>query len=146
MRRAHPLLSCILITLMAMTSGCESPRFSAVTCPSDKALVYVYWGHWIVHLDTVEIYVNKQKASHLHTGGYHPFLLDPGPVTFGWFQSAPLWAPMSTLPVHDANALTLTLEAGKTYYLAYNRYGIGGFTQVDASIAKNKIKNYTLSK
>jgi hypothetical protein len=144
MRHAYPLLSCILIALMAMTSGCESPRFSAVTCPSDKALVYVYWGHWIVHLDTVEIYVNKDKKKgiSLHTGGYHPFVLDPGPVTFGYRQ----WLPPGPIFLHDANALTLRLEAGKTYYLAYNRYGAAGLTQVDASIAKNKIKNYTLSK
>ena len=104
--------------------------------------MYVYWGHWIVHLNTVEIYVNNEKRIRLHTGGYYPFLLDAGPVTFGYWQ----WLiPPYPIFSNDKNSLKLTLEAGKTYYLAYDRYGVAGLTQIDASIAENKIKNYTLS-
>jgi hypothetical protein len=115
-----------------------------VVCPSDKALVYVYWGHWIVHLDTVEIYVNQEKRINLHTGGYYPFLLDAGTVTLGYSQRV---VPPYPIVLNDENSLKLTLEAEKIYYVAYETamHWKPRLVQVDASTAENKIKDYTLS-
>src|SRR2546425_251060 len=114
MRHSYPLVG-FVGALIVLTSGCATKKpvpFSAVVCPTDKALVYVYWEPWIVKLNTLEIDVNQEPRVRLHTGGYYAFLFDPGPVTLGYSQK------ISIYPIYskDKNALQLTLEAGTTYY------------------------------
>jgi len=100
-------------TLLLLLAGCapRGPVFRPVTqLPQDKALVYIYrvsafFGGGV----TYTVRAGDEEIVDLATGGYYPYLAEPGEREF-WARTE---AKAST---------TEQLRAGETYYL---RGGIG---------------------
>src|SRR3954469_16118279 len=76
----------VLAFLVVVATGCTSsrPLFTAVPVPSDRAVVYTFWGPQFLRGRGVSVHVNGTPRAVLHSGGYFPLLLPPGPTTFGY--------------------------------------------------------------
>jgi hypothetical protein len=143
MRKFYTYLSsgCLIAFLILFNAGCATQKlipFASVSCPSNKALVYVYWGHFWMKRDGLVIRINKEPRVILHSESFYPLILEPGSVTLGYS------ARISMYPIFlTKDDMQLTIEAGKTYYVAYKA---GKLIQVDAPTAESEIKNYTLAR
>jgi len=146
--RVH-LSSALLIVHLAVITGCKTPEripFSAVECPEDRALVYVYWGKFWAKADNLTISVNAKRVASLHSPGYYPLILEPGVVQLGYSVQV---HPIFPINVGKTISLTLPVESGKTYYVAYRPWNGGWWPQlvlVDAAVGETEIAKCTLGK
>jgi len=108
----------ILAASVLAISGCAAtlgPQFEAVTAvPSGKALVYIYRtpkfaGGGVSY----EIHHGDKIITRLSSGGYYPYITDPGEVE--------IWAK-----TESRASVTLNLKAGETKYVK-GEVGMGFF-------------------
>ena len=114
--------------LVAWGSGCatqkEAPSgFVPVTCPPNKAVVYLYRvRRWVGSGKEIKMFASGMAAAALKGREYSPICLDPGIVTLGHeVQGGPFGS--FTWVKRD---LQLQVEAGQTYFVAY-RFWISPF-------------------
>ena len=82
----------------------------------------------------------------LHTSGYFPLILDPGPVCLGYSFVA---HPRSPFRVAKEGMLQMSLERGQTYYVAYRPWSGTWYpqlVQLQQAAAMCQITNYTVGK
>jgi hypothetical protein len=134
--------------ILALLGGCASsrPRFQPAQPTSNKSLVYVFWGRQFLKGVPVAIHVNEVPCAVLHVGGYYPLELEPGPTSFGFsFQAHPIFP----IRVRRERALDISLEAGKTYYVAYRPWSgkwHAQLVQLDPAVGSCEVTNYTLGR
>ena len=109
---------CFVLTSFFI-AGCATPKrvaFTATQCPPDKALVYVYWAGSGTSEDRLAIDVKGEHKALIHAYGYYPLLLAPGSVELGYSAQV---NPIYPIRIGKTDALSITLNAGETYYVAY---------------------------
>jgi hypothetical protein len=143
------LLGCLMLT------GCASgPRFTAAPAPApDKALVYVYRkSSFVGSAGYDKLYINGHFVARIYTGGYVPYEVSPGTVSFALNPKAEiipgdvLVAALSNLDQTKYEKLRIEAEAGKTYYVNLYTQFIGhGMKLVDEAIGAKEIGSLKLS-
>lgn len=133
---ANPCLV-LLTAVVIYVSGCASgptarasgPQFSDYTDISDdKALVYIYrqaekWGYD----RNYALRANGEPVAILRSGGYIPYIADPGMVRFSAtlnFNLAMVMIPaqgVSDTVTDQDDLINLDLERGKTYFLKFHQ-------------------------
>ncbi len=104
------LLLALPLVLALAACGPSGPAFSPVAqLPENKALVYIYRTGALGAAVTYTVHDGNQEVVELQTGGYYPYLAEPGEREF-WARTE---AKAST---------TEQLRPGETYYL---KGGIG---------------------
>ena len=122
------ILPAFFYLLALLLSGCVTDKrppetvtgFVEVSCPSDKALVYLYRVRpWVGQSENIMMCVNYKPTVSLSGHEYCPLVLNSGFTQFGHtYQDIipPYGIPAGTKNVVD---LRVHLEAGKIYYVAY---------------------------
>jgi hypothetical protein len=104
------------------------------------------WERQFLRAGGVAIHVNGEPRAVLHTSGYFPLILDPGPVSLGYSFIA---HPMAPFRLTKEGMLHMSLERGQTYYVAYRPWAGTWYpqlVQLQPSMAICVITNYTLGK
>lgn len=131
--RARFAPSLIIGLLALLLGGCATNKkspgtvtgFVDVSCPPDKALVYLYRVRpWVGDSEGITMCVNYLPTVALRGHEYCPLVLNPGYTQFGHaYDVGPYGIHAATKNVVD---LRVDLEAGKTYYVAY-RFWVSPF-------------------
>lgn len=118
-----------------MISGCASgPPFQKINeIPAGKGLVYIYRPS-VMHGAALVPYVviNKLNAIPLKTGGYYPYLSDPGEITISVTHTA-------------KRSITINVTAGETYYVKagtiFMGLGVPYIESVSAELGLSELSN-----
>ena len=98
----------VILLALGLIQGCASlgPAYKDVSSiPEDKALVYIYRPSWLQGAAlSYYVYVNDKIITKLYSGGYYPYIAEPGKIKFWTRPENQSWAEVN-------------LKAGKTYYL-----------------------------
>ena len=108
----------ILAASVMLMTGCAAtlgPQFESVTAvPSGKALIYIYrTPKFVGSAVGFDIHHGDKVITHLASGGYYPYITDPGTVE--------LWAKTEA-----KSSVTLHVRAGETRYVK-GEVGVGFF-------------------
>ena len=108
----------ILAASVMLMTGCAAtlgPQFESVTAiPSGKALIYIYrTPKFVGSAVAFEIHHGDKVITRLASGGYYPYITDPGTVE--------LWAKTEA-----RSSVTLHVRAGETRYVK-GEVGVGFF-------------------
>src|SRR5882724_8609012 len=106
-----PTLQSLLLACLLTGCGTPKQRFTATNPPPDKALLYLIWERQFLRAGGVAIHVNGEPRAVLHTSGYFPLILDPGPVSLGYSFIA---HPMAPFRLTKEGMLQMSLERGQT--------------------------------
>ena len=138
-----------------MLTGCASgPHFTAAPAPTPgKALVYVYRkSSFVGSAGYDKLYINGHFVTRIYTGGYVPYEVPPGTVSFALNPKAEiipgdvLVAALSNLDQTKYEKLRIEAEAGKTYYVNLYTQFIGhGMKLVDEATGAKEIGSLKLS-
>jgi hypothetical protein len=138
-----------------MLVGCTTKKSTSrpsvgsvsVSCPSDKALVYLYRVRpWVGSSEDIKMFANGAPVVTLRGHEYCPLFLKPGSVALSHEVDAGLgrhWL---------MNDLHVQLEAGQTYYVAY-RFWVSPFKRpnptmvvVDPETGKGEMADCAMKK
>jgi hypothetical protein len=134
--------------LLLLLSGCATSKpssekvsgFAEVSCPPDKALVYLYRVRpWFGQGKNIMMCINYLPVASLQGHEYCPLVLEPGFTQFGhtYQDTIPLYGiPADTKNVVD---LRVHLEAGQTYYVAYRLWSDSKMVLVDKETGTNEM-------
>ncbi len=121
----NTLCLCCLCLCLTLLTGClttPSTPYQALNPSEDKALVYVYRPESVWFRGTPFIvYAGNDKHAPLINNGYFPLQLDPGNLFFRLTRQATLFAE------EKVDAIEMTVEKGKIYYLRIDPQPYGAF-------------------
>ena len=103
------------VMLMAGCAGTLGPQFESVDrIPYGKALIYIYRSpKFAGSAVAFDIHHNDKVVTHLASGGYYPYITNPGVVE--------LWAK-----TESRSSLSVHIRAGETRYVK-GAVGVGFF-------------------
>jgi hypothetical protein len=156
----RPALPIFLSFLALLLTGCATDKrppetergFVEMSCPPDKALVYLYRVRpWVDQGGGIMMCVDYLPTVSLRGHEYCPLVLSPGLTQFG-HQYQEAIAPGILEPAKSIVDLRLHLDAGHTYYVAY-RFWINPFHQpnptmvsVDRETGTNEMSTCSMKK
>jgi hypothetical protein len=129
---------------LAKQKSKERPTFTPLTeIPDGKALIYIYKAK-VYGKEVYTVQANGEAITKLEKGGYYPYLASPGEVGFSAKgRSAPI-LPIFILfdslgHVQNKSTATLSVEAGKVYYLKMKSGLSVGLVQVPEDVAMKEL-------
>ena len=148
------ILTFLSIVISIMLSNCASgPKFTAATSTKyDKALIYVYRKSSMVGAAGFDkVYVNQNLFTTLRSGGYAPYEVSPGIVSFSltarMAKSLGLTAVITNTDDQKNEKLKINAEPGRTYFIKLYVTGSGHELKVvDSATGIKEIRGLHLSK
>lgn len=135
-KRKLILLVALLVVGAFLIPGCATgPKYSPVTStPNDKALIFVFEKSRTLGLgaaNSYKIFVNGKHITNMWTGGYFPYLAEPGPSAMAMdLRVTPLTGLLAALE-EEIQGPRFDAEAGRTYYVEVRlgfESGLGKYT------------------